>query len=86
MPDNTELMLFRQLLRTDAKDARSVLVHLDADRLGRLVPVIVDVAGAGIAADDLGEAQRQLAGLGLVGAADPELQRPADRWSEFEVG
>ena len=72
----------RQLLRADAERAGAILVHLDLDDLGRLVPVVVDVAGVGVAAEHLRERLRDLARLDRIGAADAELaaaSRPAVR-------
>ena len=73
-----------QLLRADAEGTRAVLIDLDLDGLGGLVPVVVDVARAGIAADDLREGEGQLARLDRIGACDAELERPADRGTELQ--
>ena len=56
-----------ELLGADAERARPVLVDLDADRLARLVPVVVDVARVGVPADHLREGLGQLARLSASG-------------------
>ena len=52
--------------------------------LARLVPVVVDVARVGVLAEHLREGLRQLARRAGIGAADAELQRPADRRPELQ--
>ena len=59
--------------------ARAILVHLYTNHLRRLVPVEVDVARMRRAAEQRGEAVRQLAHFRRIRSADPELERPADR-------
>jgi hypothetical protein len=82
VPDSVDGLT--QCLRTDAERTRTVLVDLDTDHLGRLVPVEVDVLGARGIAKKGREALREIAHLRGVRAADTELQRPADRGAKFE--
>ena len=47
-----------KLLRDDAECASAVLIDIDPDHLGRLVPVVIDIARVGILAEQLGKALR----------------------------
>jgi hypothetical protein len=71
-------------LRTDAQRASPVLVHLDANNLGRLVPVEVDVLCTRRLAEQGRETLRELPDLGGIRTADAELERPTDRRAELE--
>src|SRR5271166_1432315 len=73
-----------QRLRADAELTGTVLVDLDTDHLGRLVPVKVDILCARRIAEHRREALRVVADLRGIRTADAELERPADRRAELE--
>ena len=73
-----------QGLRADAERAGTVLIHLDPNHLGRLVPVEVDILSAWRVAKQRREALREFAHFRRVRAADTELERPADRRTKLK--
>jgi hypothetical protein len=73
------LQEIRQILRRHAEHARALLIDVELDHFGRLLPVEVDVAQGRIPAHHVGDLARELAHRGDVGARDAELHRIADR-------
>ena len=73
-----------QCLRAEAEQTRLILVDTNAHLASGLDPVEIDLFGLGIACDDLGELESNLAHLIYVRTADAILHRPSDRWPKFE--
>jgi hypothetical protein len=71
-------------LRTDAQRPSPVLIHLNADDLGRLVPVKIYISRIWRLAEQGSEVLRNLADLHWLGTADAELERPADRRTKLQ--
>ena len=74
----------RKRLRAQPKQARLVLVDLDADLPGRLDPVEIDVRDLRICGDDLRQLQRDVAHLRNLRATDAVLDRPSDRRAQLQ--
>src|SRR5262249_7083546 len=71
--------------RADAELASLVLINVDLDDAGWLVPVVSDVADMGVPADHGSELLRISPDLADVRPADAELHGTADRRSELEA-
>ena len=72
------------MLRAQTQEPRLVLVDLNPDRSRWFHPVVVYIASAGVRSQGVRDLESDGPHLVRVRPADAILQRPPDRWSEFQ--